>query len=88
LESVHNELNKNKNYSCPDDSYETNLVVKLNCEKKSFNYENKSIIIDLFYGIQAYETYCLVCGKTCYVFEHFNICKYLKKKFFISKRYD
>ena len=74
LESVHNELNKSKkNYPFDEDSNKINWDDKFNYEKKSFNYENKSIIIDLFYGIQANETYCLKCKKTSYVFEHFNI---------------
>ena len=75
MESVHNELNKNKgnNYYHDDNSDETKWKEKLEFEKRSFNFENKSIIIDLFYGIQGNETYCLKCGNTSYVFEHFNI---------------
>ena len=75
LNSIHNELNenKNKNYPYDDEPEEINWNDKLKYEKKSFNYENKSKIIDLFYGIQANETYCYNCKKISYEFEHFNI---------------
>ena len=75
LNSIHKELNsnKNKNYPDNDESDVTNWKDTLKYEKDYFNYENKSIITDLFYGIQATETYCYNCKKISYVFEHFNI---------------
>ena len=71
--SIHKELNENKNeiYPFDDEVEDTNWNEKYNYEKNRFNYENKSIIIDLFYGIQATETFCLNCNKICYIFEHF-----------------
>ena len=77
LNSIHKELNinKNKNYleNVEEESTELTWEKKLENEKTSFNYENKSIIIDLFYGIQAIETVCSNCSNTSYEFEHFNI---------------
>ena len=75
LDSIHNELNINKNekYMIEDNSEETNWNEKLNYEINSFNFENKSIITDLFYGILANETHCNNCNKISYVFQHFNI---------------
>jgi len=72
--SIHKELNenKNKNYPYEEEVEETNWIDKLKYEKNRFNYENKSIIIDLFYGIQANEKYCLNCRITNYIFKHYN----------------
>ena len=75
LDSIHNELNVNKykTYMLEDNSDYCNWAKKYKYEKDSFKYENKSIIIDLFYGIQATETLCNNCNKKGYVFEYFNI---------------
>ena len=75
LNSIHKELNDNKyrNYTSKYKGKETEWEDKFNYEKESFDYENKSIIIDLFYGIQSTETFCCKCRNTSYEFEHFNI---------------
>lgn len=77
LNSVHKELNKNKDkkYSIEEDDLidEADWEKIFYYEKKSFECENNSIITELFYGIQATETYCYNCQKINYVFEHFNI---------------
>ena len=75
LEVLHEELNENINneYQIEDDNDDTNWKKKFEYEKESFNYENKSIISDLFYGIQGTETYCTHCKILTYVFEHFSI---------------
>jgi ubiquitin carboxyl-terminal hydrolase 8 len=75
LESLHEELNENigKEYEKEDNYLDTDWENKLNFEKDSFNYENKSIISDLFYGIQGTEIKCSNCQNLSYVFEHFSI---------------
>ena len=75
LNSLHKELNLNssKHYPYEDEYEDTQWKKKLEFEKKSFKHENNSIISDLFYGIQATETYCYNCKKISYSFEHFNI---------------
>ena len=75
LEVLHEELNENinKEYQIEDDNDDTNWKKKFEYERESFNYENKSIISDLFYGIQGTQTYCTNCKKLTYVFEHFSI---------------
>ena len=75
LEVLHEELNENinKEYNKEDDNLDTDWKKKLEYERESFSYENKSLISDLFYGIQGTETYCINCKKETYVFEHFCI---------------
>jgi len=75
LESLHEELNENlgEEYEEEDNHSDTDWKNKLIFEKDSFNYENKSIISDLFYGIQGTEIKCSNCKKLFYVFEHFSI---------------
>ena len=75
LNTLHKELNKNssKHYPNEDEYEDTQWKEKLEFEKESFKYENNSIISDLFYGIQATETYCYNCNEISYSFEHFNI---------------
>ena len=75
LNSLHKELNINSfNHYPEEDEYEdTDWENKLKFEKENFKYENESIISELFYGIQATETYCYNCEKISYSFEHFNI---------------
>ena len=73
LDSIHNELNINKNNKYMKEDISTNWNEKLEYEINSFNYENQSIISDLFYGILANETICKNCNKISYEFQHFNI---------------
>ena len=76
LNSIHKELNNNKNKNYQENDYENNKKTwkeKLEYEKNNFLNENKSIIVDLFYGIEATETYCYNCKETYYEFNHFNI---------------
>ena len=75
LNSIHKELNiyKNRNYPYDDKAEPTNWRDKFIYEQQSFNYENKSIITDLFYGMQANETFCQNCKKISYIFDFFNI---------------
>ena len=88
LNNIHKELNENKNKNIQDDDEEDTELTwekKLENERRIFNQENKSIIIDLFYGIQSTETFCYKCQNTSYEFEYFNILtlpilqKYAKK---------
>ena len=72
LEVLHEELNENinKEYQIEDDNDDTNWKKKFEYEKKSFNYENKSIISDLFYGVTHTVTNCLNCNIFKHNYEH------------------